>query len=108
MINYIPENIKYLRKREKLSQGDLAVKLDKTQSTISCWESGKRDIVLADAFILCNYFNIPLEDFIGRDLKLFYSDSVNNKNEKKILSLYRSLTPPQQEAIIKTMEAMVG
>lgn len=107
MINHIPDNIKYLRKREKLSQGELAEKLDKTQSTISCWESGKRDIILYDAFTLCEYFNVPIEDFIDKDLKLFYSDSVNNKNEKKILSLYRSLSQPQQEAIIKTMEAMV-
>lgn len=107
MTNYIPENIKFLRKREKLSQGELAHKIDKTQSTISCWESGKRDIILADAFILCNYFNIPLEDFISRDLRLFYSDSVNNRNEKKVLSLYRTLNSNQQEAIIKMMESMV-
>ena len=81
MINHIPDNIKYLRKREKLSQGELAEKLEKTQSTISCWESGKRDIILFDAFALCEYFNVPIEDFIDKEILVLVSASIVLEND---------------------------
>ena len=41
-MSFIGKNIRYLRKNKKMSQPDLAKKLNKSESTIQMWETNYR------------------------------------------------------------------
>lgn len=77
-----------MRKKAKLSQEQLAEKLDVTRQTISNWENGKfyPDI---DALIkISKCFNISLDDLLSYDNKVlqYLKDSTNVvKSNKKLL-----------------------
>lgn len=60
------ERIALLRKRLKLSQGDLAELLDVRQETISAWERGVNEVQVFDAVALADTLHVPLEVLTGR------------------------------------------
>ena len=57
----------YLRKREGLSQADLAFKLDVTPSTIGNYESGTRKPTWEIEEAIADYFNVSLDFLRGID-----------------------------------------
>lgn len=67
--NLTNKNIKFLREKNKLSQEDLAKKLQINQSTLAKWEKETREVTLKQAIKIANYFEIPIGDFISKDLK---------------------------------------
>ena len=66
MKNKFAENFKVLRVGEKLKQADLAAKLQVTQRKISYWESGKIEPDIDALFIIADYFDISVDELIGR------------------------------------------
>lgn len=66
---YLSQNIKYLRKKNRWTQTDLANKLGKTQSLISRWEKNGREIMLGDIFKLCFLFDVTIENILCKDLR---------------------------------------
>ena len=82
------DNIQKLRKDLKLSQEQLAEKIDVTRQTISNWENGKfyPDI---DALVkISKCFNISLDDLLSYDDKVleYLKDSTDVvKSNKKLL-----------------------
>jgi len=70
MDKYFKENLKYIRKKLKMSQQDLADKLKKiNRSTISRYESGEIDPTIGNVLLIANYFNIPINDLLFTDLQ---------------------------------------
>ncbi len=57
-------NLKIERLRQKISQEQLAEKLNVSSVYISNIESGKHNISLVNALKFCNYFDKPVEYFI--------------------------------------------
>ena len=53
-----------LRKKNNLSQNELAKMLNVSQQTISFWESGRRTPKLRHAILLSDNFNISIEEII--------------------------------------------
>lgn len=53
-----------LRKKNNLSQKELANLLCVSQQTISFWESGTRTPKLRHAMLLCDNFNVSIEEII--------------------------------------------
>ncbi len=72
--NHVVENIKYLRKKNKLSQVELANKAGVTQATINRWENGLVAPTIDNLFDICNYFNINIGDLICEDLSIEYNE----------------------------------
>lgn len=70
MINKFPTNLKYLRCRENMTQEELARKMDKDYSTIGKWELGQRNPIMADLIKLSNIFNVDVQDFVEKDLRI--------------------------------------
>lgn len=58
------------RKKHKLSQKALAEKIGYSQNMISQWETGTRDPNTKTLQILANFFNISVDELLGRDLNL--------------------------------------
>ncbi len=67
--NFTNSNVKYLREKKKISQEKMSKELKINQATLAKWESNTRKITLEWAIKLSNYFNIPIGDFISKDLK---------------------------------------
>ncbi len=65
----IGNNIKYLRKQHNLTQRDLALLLNTSQSTICAYESGKTLILTAFAYALSKTFNESIDDICGLNKK---------------------------------------
>ena len=76
------DNLIKLRKKEGLSQEELANKLDVSRQTISKWEAGQTTPELEKLRNLAKLFNISVDDF---NKGVTYADIMKkNINNKKI------------------------
>jgi len=58
------ENLKQLRIENKLSQKELASKLDTTVKTVSHWETGYSEPSIVQIIELCNIFEISTDELL--------------------------------------------
>ena len=70
MARFFNKNLKFIRQQRGISQQELADKLKIDRSTISRWENDEMDVTVSNALQVSNFFNIPIEDFTGKDLSL--------------------------------------
>lgn len=68
MNNYLPQNIKYLRKTMGVKQSELADAIGKNFSTISNYESGYRNPPTEDLRAIANFFHVSTERLLNEDL----------------------------------------
>ena len=66
MNNSFAQNLKELRKENKLSQGDVAKKTDVTQQCVSEWEKGSMEPTLSNLWRLADLFDISIDALVGR------------------------------------------
>ena len=64
MVNY-QKNIRDLREDRDLKQSDIAKILNTTQSTYSKYEKGLRQLSIEQLAILCKYYNVSADYFLG-------------------------------------------
>jgi transcriptional regulator with XRE-family HTH domain len=64
-MNKFAERLKELRIENGLSQDELAIKTQISQSSISLYELGKRTPTIDIAIILCNFFKVSADYLIG-------------------------------------------
>lgn len=69
-MNYISSNIKFLRLQKGLTQDDIAKVVNKSRVLISQWESDSREITTEDIIKLSDYFSVPMDILVGKDLRL--------------------------------------
>lgn len=69
-MNNLSKNIKFLRLQKNLTQEDIAKVVGKARSLISAWESDDRDITTEDIIKLSNFFNVSMDDLVGKNLQL--------------------------------------
>ena len=93
------EKLLELRKKNGLSQEDLAFELKLSQSTISNYEKGFTfpDIVTLEKY--SEYFNIPIIDLIDKEAKIAYNyqntggenafQIVKNTNNEEMIEQYK-------------------
>lgn len=74
----IGENILNLRKKNNLSQEQLAEKLGVTRQTISNWELGESSPDLKQSTELSKIFNASLDELVGNDIKNLVIEKVSN------------------------------
>ena len=100
-MNYLSTNIKYLRQQKRLTQDDIAKICNKSRVLVSQWESDDREITTEDIIKLSDYFNLPMDVFVGKDLRL------NNSNEydelDMIFNKHKDILTESDKNIIKTI-----
>ena len=74
----INEKILILRKKEGLSQENLAEKLGVTRQTVSNWESGQTTPDIIQAKEISKIFKISLDDLTDNKLEFDFKDNSNN------------------------------
>lgn len=68
-MSFVGKNIRYLRKNKKMSQPDLAKKLNKSASAIQMWETNYRSPTMGTIQQLADIFDIPINDLVNIDLE---------------------------------------
>jgi transcriptional regulator with XRE-family HTH domain len=66
---YLPENIAYLRKRNKMTQRELSNRMLVTRSTVSKWESGTYEPEINSLKRLSEVFDTSIDDLIFINLE---------------------------------------
>lgn len=67
-MNYGKE-LKAHRESRGISQSELAKHIGINQSTISLWEDNKRTPTIENCVLLADFYEITLDDLIGRNMK---------------------------------------
>src|ERR1700733_1473514 len=67
-MNFLGQNIRYLRRQYSNTQTELASLIQKGQTTIGNWENGISEPNVEELLILSNYFDISLDILIKIDL----------------------------------------
>lgn len=62
MDHAIIERLKELRKNKKITQEQLAEKLDISRSKVSSWETNRRDMSITEAIKLANIYEVSLDN----------------------------------------------
>ncbi len=68
-MNYLGQNLKYLRKKKLFTQEQCAKKLGLKRTVIGAYEEGRIEPKINTLLTICNYFNVSLDDFLRTDLK---------------------------------------
>lgn len=65
----LAENLKFLRKRRKKTQDDVAFALQLKRSTLNGYENGIGEPKLEKLIILADYYRVRIDDLVRTDLK---------------------------------------
>ncbi len=86
--------ISELRRSLKLSQEQLAEKLNVTRQTISNWELGQTTPDILQAKEISKIFNVSLDELLDNDLKNIIVEKINNteKSTTKIIKIFKILS----------------
>lgn len=122
VINMFNANkLSYLRKKEKMSQEQLANKLNISPSTVGMYETAKRQPDNEMVTKIANLFNVSTDYLLDNDLN---DVNVSEDNKKLVQSLVDGLTNPlnkalyskaselkndrDKEAVLKVIEAFIN
>lgn len=98
-MNYLSSNIRFLRQKNGITQDDLSKVINKSRVLISQWESDDREITTEDIVKLSDYFNVPMDALVGKDLRLASSD-----DELELLfDKHKDILTDSDKTLIKTI-----
>lgn len=69
-LNYFPKNLQFLRKEKKMTQAELANKINVDQTTIGRWEDGNREPTIGNVSNIAKVFDISIPDLLDKDLTI--------------------------------------
>ncbi len=109
------EKLQKLRKEQKLSQEELADKLDVTRQSVSKWESGQTYPEMDKLLTICKIFNCTLEELTNDEIKVeeFNKESKINIVElileyiKKTYNYFANITFKEFITVLLTMIVVV-
>ena len=104
--NYTNINVKYLREKKGLSQGELAEALKIDQSTLAKWEANTRKITLEWSMKIAEYFNVFIGDFISTDLKSKEVSQEESELDNVLFSKAKDLSEDDKKMIIGIINAI--
>lgn len=76
----LAENLKYLRKRFKYSQNDVAEEFQISRTTLGDYERGKTEPNVDLLVCFANFFNVTLDQLLTKDLSLEDFEIIKNDN----------------------------
>lgn len=80
------EKLRELRKKNKLSMKELGSILKLSESTISLYETGKREPDIATMIKIASYFNVTVDELLG--IEKNSSDTLNQEERETVRSVH--------------------
>lgn len=96
----------YLRKREGLSQAELADHLGVAKSTVSMYERDERKPSFEMLEAIADFFNINMDTLAGSGTQP--APHVENELEQELIRLWHRLTPEQAERELAYLRSLAG
>jgi len=94
--------LRSLREREKLTQAELAEKLEISKSAISMYENGNREPDFEQLEAIADFFNVDMDYLTGRSSVSHYildPNDITSDDEKAIIKAYRLLSDAHKQTI---------
>lgn len=110
MNNFFPTNLKYLRNSFKMTQQQLADKLQKDLSLIGKWEKGIRIPLVADTMKISNIFNIELNDLLTKDLRFMPIEEISPDTFETIARDWvktNNMTPEEKQRFLRELSRLI-
>lgn len=101
--NLFCERLKQLRKKDKLTQGELASKLNIDRSTLTYYETGYRIPDIQKVALIADYFRVSVDYMLGRTNVRKYIPKDNEVIE--LLEQFYSLSRKDQNMILHHIKA---
>mgnify|MGYP004666628781 CR=1 FL=1 len=93
MNSTLAENLKKIRKKHNLSQEDLATILGVSRQAISKWESKVAYPEMDKIIMLCNKFNLNIDDLLHKDINAVTDKEITKKKFDNYLDkIFNSIT----------------
>lgn len=88
-MSLVSENIRFLRKSERLTQEQVAAKIGIKRSLLGAYEEGRADPRLSNLLQIAKFFNIAVDDLISRDLTQLSDHELqgSRRHELKVLAI---------------------
>ena len=96
--------LKELRKRKNITQACIAKNMDISTQVYSRYERGDREPSLETLIKLADYFNVTIDELLGRT-PLLFDNAIIEKPE--VIELFDQLNPAEQERALGYMERML-
>lgn len=96
-----------LRKKQGLTQQQLADKLNLSNKTISKWESGSGSPDISNLLVLADVLGVSVDELLRGELNAVENTEINDDKKKNVLR--KELTPEQKkERAVIVFAASVG
>lgn len=96
-----PDMLSYLRKREKLTQGELAKALGIARSTLASYERGLREPNFETLEAIADFFNVNMSTLLGEAEKK--EQPALSEKRQAALDIIEKLSDDQIDAILKLL-----
>jgi len=87
VMSFVNSNIKFLRKRETLTQEEFSKKIGVNRSMIGSYEEGRAEPKLSSIQMMAHFFKVGVDDFINKDLSNETIKETRNEKDLKGNSL---------------------
>ena len=71
------ENLQFLRKKDNITQEQLAEQLDVSRQSISKWESNTTYPEMDKLMQLCQMFHCSMDDLLQKDISVLYVEDMS-------------------------------
>lgn len=105
MSKLFSKNLKYLRTTRKISQQQIADKLNIDRSTISKWETGDFDPTVGNVISIANLLGVTVADLVGIDIE--NNGLCNDELEELFIQNKHLLTDDDRDTIRFIIEKRV-
>lgn len=95
--------IKEFREELRLTQSELAEKINNVQRNVSNWENGVNEPDCQTLIKLAEVFDISLDELCGRERAILEQQSVSGV-EKQIISFLHKLSDTQKYALLQFLK----
>ncbi len=110
-MNYFGIRLKYLRTQDGLTQTELGNALEIAKSTISMYESGKREPDFETIEKFADYFNVDMSTFFpSGEVEKTADPKVDGLSplEARLMELVRRLTDDQKKMLLAQIELLLS
>ena len=101
-----------LRRCKKVTQEELAKKLDLHQTAVSQWETDRTEPSTTQLKLLAKFFGVTIDYLLGMSDNQFSTSAPTpeitalNEQEQKLVDLFRELSPTGQESVLAQVAAL--